>query len=203
MIATQAENASPAIAKGAVTEHTSLPVDTAAASLKSGIAIEPGPGVPLSMLKAPLSSGTQFQQATARTSSSELNTGPISVQMDSKTLSAPVPQVSNCALPKGLSFRGDAHFPCDVQINGTLEGKLTAEPNKTITVAETGEVKGALVATNVRVEGKADGQITADGGLASFGPKSVCIGQISYGRLGIEEGAEVEASMKKVPVKTV
>lgn len=105
-----------------------------------------------------------------------------------------------CALPQGLTFKGEAHYPCDVRIDGMVLGNVTAEPNRTITISREGKIKGSLKATNVRVDGEADGEITATGGLASFGAKSVCKGQIAYGRLMIAEGADVEASMKKIPV---
>lgn len=103
-----------------------------------------------------------------------------------------------CVLPKGLTFTGEAHYPCDVRIDGVVDGKITAEPDLTITVECEGKFKGSLKATNVRIEGSADGEITATGGLASFGPNSVCKGHITYGRLKISEGADVEASMKKL-----
>lgn len=103
-----------------------------------------------------------------------------------------------CVLPKGLTFTGEAHYPCDVRIDGVVDGKITAEPDRTITVESEGKFKGSLKATNVRIEGSADGDITATGGLASFGAKSVCKGHITYGRLKIAEGADVEASMKKL-----
>ena len=99
-----------------------------------------------------------------------------------------------------MSFKGDAHFPCDVKLEGMFEGKLTAEPNKTITITQTGDATGEFKATNIRLDGKASGHLTADGGLASFGNKAVYAGQLTYGRLGIEEGAEVDATMKKIPV---
>lgn len=103
-----------------------------------------------------------------------------------------------CVLPKGLTFTGEAHYPCDVRIEGVVDGKVTAEPNRTITVESEGKVKGSLKATHVRINGDADGDIAATGGLASFGQKSVFKGHITYGRLTIAEGADVEASMKKL-----
>ncbi|MCY1165259.1 Polymer-forming cytoskeletal [compost metagenome] len=107
-------------------------------------------------------------------------------------------EVRTCVLPKGLTFIGEAHYPCDVRIDGVVDGKVTAEPDRTITVEKDGKFKGSLKATNVRIEGEVDGEVSATGGLASFGPKSVCKGHITYGRLTIAEGADVEASMKKL-----
>lgn len=103
-----------------------------------------------------------------------------------------------CILPKGLTFTGEAHYPCDVRIDGVVDGKVTAEPDRTITVEREGKFKGSLTATNVCIEGSADGDITAKGGLACFGPSSVCKGKITYNRVKIDEGADVEASMKKL-----
>lgn len=103
-----------------------------------------------------------------------------------------------CVLPKGLAFTGDAHYPCDVRIDGVVDGKVTTEPDRTITVESEGKFKGYLKATNVCIEGEADGEIIASGGLASFGQNSVCKGHITYGRLKVAEGADVEASMKKL-----
>jgi cytoskeletal protein CcmA (bactofilin family) len=103
-----------------------------------------------------------------------------------------------CVLPKGLMFTGEAHYPCDVRIDGIVNGKMTAEPDRTITVESEGKFKGSLKATNVSIEGEVDGDIAAAGGLASFGQNSVCKGHITYGRLKIAEGADVEASMKKL-----
>ena len=123
---------------------------------------------------------------------------PLASNVETPTTAAA--SVFSCTLPKGMSFKGDAHFPCDVKLEGMFEGKLTAEPNKTITITQTGDATGEFKATNIRLEGKASGHLTADGGLASFGHKAVYAGQLTYGRLGIEEGAEVDATMKKIPV---
>jgi len=84
-----------------------------------------------------------------------------------------------------------------VRIQGEFEGKVTAAEGFTITVESAGVLSGESHATNIRIEGKADGVIEASGGLASFGPKATCTGEVRYTRLAIEEGADVEASMKK------
>ncbi len=122
----------------------------------------------------------------------------VSEPRTSQVQTAEIGSNQTCVLPKGLTFTGEAHYPCDVRIDGVVDGKITAEPDRTITVESDGKFKGSIKATNVRIEGSADGDITATGGLASFGSKSVCKGHITYGRLKIAEGADVEASMKKL-----
>lgn len=111
------------------------------------------------------------------------------------------PAPTECVLPSGLSFKGEARFPCGVQIEGAFDGKVTAASDQTITVAKGGRVKGEIKATNVHVEGGVDGQIIADGGLARFGATAKFTGEVTYARIGIEEGADIEASMKKLTPK--
>lgn len=110
----------------------------------------------------------------------------------------PTAAVPESAIPEGLKFTGEATFPCNVRILGKVEGAIRAGANNTITIAPGGAIKGKATAQNLRIEGLADGEMCATGGLASFGAKAVCKGQVSYGRIAIEEGADIEASMKKI-----
>lgn len=102
-----------------------------------------------------------------------------------------------CVIPTGMKFKGTADLPCNMRIQGEFEGKVTAAEGFSITVEVAGVLSGESHATNIRIEGKADGVIEANGGLASFGAKATCTGEVRYTRLAIEEGADVEASMKK------
>ena len=142
--------------------------------------------VPPRMLLVP-AAGTQ-KTATAET--------PSASPAAARTLTAAA-AVQECAIPEGLKFTGEATFPCNVRILGKVEGSIRAGSTNTITVAPGGNIKGKATAQNLRIEGAADGEMCAAGGLASFGAKAVCKGQVSYGRIAIEEGADIEASMKK------
>lgn len=142
---------------------------------------------PAEQTQRPIAEPLRFPQKISDTLSSTVTQSPVQKRND-----------PTCVLPKGLVFTGEAHYPCDVRIDGVVNGKMTTEPDRTITVESEGKFKGYLKATNVRIEGEVDGDITAAGGLASFGQNSVCKGQITYGRLKIAEGADVEASMKKL-----
>lgn len=90
-----------------------------------------------------------------------------------------------------------ADLPCDVNIQGEFIGTVSVSNGCSIAVEEGGRVEGELKANNIRVNGSVDGALDA-AGLASFGSKSVCTGKVTYSRIAIEEGAEVEATMKKV-----
>lgn len=104
-----------------------------------------------------------------------------------------------CVIPQSITFKGEASFPCDAVIEGEFDGTLRVGPNARVTIAAAGMVEGSVYGQSVHVDGSVSGEVHAIGGLASFGPKAFCSGQIHYTRLSIAEGAEIEASMKRVP----
>lgn len=104
-----------------------------------------------------------------------------------------------CVIPQAITFKGEAEFPCDAVIEGEFEGILRVGPAARVSIAGTGMVEGKIQGHSVHVDGTVSGEVRAIGGLASFGPRAFCSGEIHYTRLAIEEGAEIEASMKRVP----
>jgi cytoskeletal protein CcmA (bactofilin family) len=104
-----------------------------------------------------------------------------------------------CVIPKGLTFIGEATYPFDVRIQGSVQGDISTSASRKVTVELEATFRGSIEATNVQIDGNAEGEITAANGLANFGPQSVFKGTVNYGRLKINEGAEVEATMKKQP----
>ena len=108
------------------------------------------------------------------------------------------PTAAPCVIPQAISFRGEATFRTDAVIEGRFEGTVRVGQGAKVTVSDTGMVQGEIHGRNVHVDGTVDGQIHATGGLASFGASAHCTGQIHYSRLAIEEGAVIEASMKRV-----
>ena len=112
---------------------------------------------------------------------------------------APVAQHADlCTFPAGLSFEGDASFPCDFAVMGTIKGKVALSGQSKLVIAAGGKVEGEIVAKSISIDGEANGKIDASGGLVSFGENARCTGSIQYGRMSMAEGAEVEATMKKV-----
>jgi cytoskeletal protein CcmA (bactofilin family) len=103
-----------------------------------------------------------------------------------------------CTFPAGLSFEGDATFPCDFAVMGTIKGKVALTGHSKLVIAAGGKVEGEIVAKSISIDGEANGKIDASGGLVSFGENARCTGSIQYGRMSMAEGAEVEATMKKV-----
>jgi cytoskeletal protein CcmA (bactofilin family) len=105
---------------------------------------------------------------------------------------------TTCVMPAAIHFKGKAAFQSDVLIEGSVEGQVSANGGHKISVLRSAEVKGDVTAESVHVDGIVDGKVNAQGGLASFGPNSTCFGEIAYTRLAIEDGAVVEASMKRI-----
>jgi cytoskeletal protein CcmA (bactofilin family) len=62
-------------------------------------------------------------------------------------------------LGRDLIITGDIKTDGEVQIDGRLDGNLTAG---TVTIGEQGAVNGKVIATNVHVRGKVSGKIDAN-----------------------------------------
>ena len=111
-----------------------------------------------------------------------------------------IPTEDTSVIPAQITFAGEASFEGDVRIAGTISGTVSAANGRSIVVEKGASVNGTLKSTNIHVEGSTEGDIFASGGLASFSASAVSKGHITYSRLRIAEGAEVEASMKKLVV---
>lgn len=109
----------------------------------------------------------------------------------------PVKETSSI-LPEQITFTGEANFEGDVRIAGKLLGIVCTKDKHTISVEEGGSVKGTLRATHLSIHGTTEGEHFAEGGLANFSSTAVSKGTITYSRLRISEGADVEASMRKI-----
>lgn len=118
--------------------------------------------------------------------------------LSSKPAASMAPTQSVCTFPAGLSFEGEASFPCDFAVMGSINGKVALSGQSKLVIAAGGKVDGEIVAKCISIDGEANGKIDASGGLVSFGENARCTGSIQYGRMSMAEGAEVEATMKKV-----
>lgn len=110
-------------------------------------------------------------------------------------IAAPAPA---CTFPAGLEFSGNATFPCDFAVQGVIDGKVELKGQSKLVIARGGKVNGEIVAKCIRIDGEAHGTINAAGGVVSFGESARGSGTIQYSRMSMAEGAEVEATMKKV-----
>lgn len=80
-----------------------------------------------------------------------------------------------------------------VEIQGRVEGNVTG---KSVTVRDTGYIKGDIVADMISIGGRACGLIKAK--LVKLSSTAKVAGVIMYEKLSIEDGALVDAQCKRV-----
>ena len=86
-----------------------------------------------------------------------------------------------------IAINGDLSAKVDLHLDGRVSGDISCAA---LIQGEASEVKGSVVADSARVAGKITGSITAD---ALVILKTARIeGDVSYGTLTIEEGAQVD-----------
>ena len=91
----------------------------------------------------------------------------------------------NTVIAKGITFTGTLHGEGSVQVEGRLDGEIDLKG--TITIAETGIVKGPVTADVVRVAGEVQGSITARENLCL--ERTGCIhGDVATASLIVENG---------------
>lgn len=85
-----------------------------------------------------------------------------------------------------IAINGDLAATADLHLDGRVDGDITCAA---LVQGQTSEIMGMVVAENARVAGKINGSITADTLVIL---KTARIeGDVTYGTLSIEEGAQV------------
>ena len=86
----------------------------------------------------------------------------------------------------GTVIKGEIISPCDIRIDGTFEGKVTAKGR--VVIGETAVIKGDIVCVNIDLWGKVDGNIYVKDTLAL---KEGCVinGNLHIKRLAVELGS--------------
>ena len=152
--------------------------------------------------RVPAVPATQVDSLTPATPARDLPVRTLNLQAGTgvapKAATPAAAEAAVCTFPAGLSFEGDATFPCDFAVMGSIKGKVALTGQSKLVIAAGGKVEGEIVAKSISIDGIANGKIDASGGLVSFGENAICTGSIQYGRMSMAEGAEVEATMKKV-----
>lgn len=99
-------------------------------------------------------------------------------------------------IPAGLLVKGEAHYPCDVAIEGAIEGTVVTDA--ILLVVPGGEVAGRIVAGDAFIEGGVDGQIDCSNGAVEFAATARCKALVRYRELSVARGADVEADLQQV-----
>ncbi len=112
-----------------------------------------------------------------------------------ETIPPPRPKNSMPSLISAdLSIIGDITGDADIQIEGRIEGNIKS---RALTIGNTGEVKGKVVADDVMISGSFDGQMSA--GSVKLAASARVKGDITVREaLSIETGAKFEGQCKRV-----
>ena len=90
---------------------------------------------------------------------------------------------------------GDVVGSGPITISGRVQGNLSAQ---SVTVARSGEVYGSLKAETADVDGTVQGQVAIKG-LIRIGSTGTVNGRVQYGRIAMESGASLDATLRNVP----
>ena len=96
----------------------------------------------------------------------------------------------------GLQVNGDIISDGDVQIEGVISGNVKS---RTLTIGESGEVRGEVVADQLQVSGTVNGQIKARS--VNLSRSARVQGDILHESLSIESGAFIEGNVKRINAK--
>ena len=87
---------------------------------------------------------------------------------------------------------GDIYSKADFRIDGIVEGNITTTGK--VVVGKTGKIKGKINSSNADIYGSVSGKIEVAETL-SLMSESLIQGDIVTGKLSVEEGAQVDASI--------
>jgi cytoskeletal protein CcmA (bactofilin family) len=92
-----------------------------------------------------------------------------------------------------LRVTGDLVSESDVQVDGSINGDIRT---RTLTIGQTGEVRGEIVADKIRICGTVIGQVRAKD--VSLSDTARMIGDILHESLSIEPGAHIEGHCRRI-----
>ena len=114
---------------------------------------------------------------------------PGSAQKTSQSAKPAVPSI----ISVDLKMTGDLNSEGEIQVDGTIVGDIRT---KTLLIGKTAEIKGEIIADNVRVHGNVRGQIKAR--AVTLAKTAHVIGDILHEDLSIETGAFLEGLCKRI-----
>lgn len=92
-----------------------------------------------------------------------------------------------------LRVTGDLISESDVQVDGSVNGDIRT---RTLTIGQSGEVRGEIVADKIRICGTVIGQVRAKD--VSLSDTARMIGDILHESLSIEPGAHIEGHCRRI-----
>lgn len=94
-----------------------------------------------------------------------------------------------------LYIQGEVRNGDEVVVLGYVEGSISAEH---VIVRKGGRIHGAMVAGSAEIEGEVQGNILVRQ-LIRIGDTGSVRGEVHYGRISMQAGAELSADMRNVP----
>ena len=91
-----------------------------------------------------------------------------------------------------MNIKGKISADGDLVLLGSVVGDIKCH---SLSVEDTGTLKGNINAAVITVSGKCDGQVSAD--IVSINSTGKVTGEVFYENISIEEGAVVEAQVGK------
>ena len=92
-----------------------------------------------------------------------------------------------------LKIIGDLKSSGDIQIDGCVEGDINS---RTLTIGQSAEVQGSIVADTVRISGTVIGQVKAK--AVTLERSANMTGDITHGNLTMEAGAQFEGHVRRM-----
>ncbi len=94
-----------------------------------------------------------------------------------------------------LFIQGDVRNGDQVIVEGYIEGSISAEH---VTVNKGGRIHGTLVASSAEIDGEVQGNVLVRQ-LIRIGSTGSVRGEVHYGKIAMQNGAELSAEMRNVP----
>jgi cytoskeletal protein CcmA (bactofilin family) len=102
-------------------------------------------------------------------------------------------------IAEGVQFTGNALWDGVLTVSGKVTGNLSEHANAqaSVTVSETGQVKGDIKASNISVLGQTEGTLDAAGGTVAIHANSSVSGHVRYGSIQVN-AADLNATLERV-----
>lgn len=112
-----------------------------------------------------------------------------------KTMAQNNQQQLDTLIGQSTRLKGDMTFTGMMHLDGRVEGSIIAENDKdTLTISESGHIKGTIKAGNLVINGTIDGDITATGKIEVL--SQACIsGNIYYVNIEMETGSQINGQL--------
>jgi cytoskeletal protein CcmA (bactofilin family) len=104
------------------------------------------------------------------------------------------------AIAAGMSFQGNAVIQGGCMIAGSVVGNVSQAEGAqvSVTITETGHLKGDVKAHQIVVMGRTHGLLDASSGMVTLHESSNVQGHVRYAKLQVN-GAELNATLEKAP----